>query len=444
MGRKITEKKPEKVPSNDISESVIELKQLETNSEAIFTEFDWLIECIQLRFAYAKNASTKSQIIGATPPDFSIDDKSSYAQLIQKYQFSAFERLTLAIAMARSMKPEIFEPFIDRSTGIKIISSGVGGIMNNVYQKFLPTVRTAIHIMYGENRAMQNSALSILRRSQLINLQIIRLKNVSEMESELVDMEITLTQEYFIHLLESTPPRPEFGMDFPARGIHSSYDLEDLITTSHVKKQIERIIQWNTNKDKVLKRSSSGKVKVNPGFPVLFYGPPGTGKTMAAGIIGKVCNKEVYQVDLSMITSKYIGETEKNLKRLFDKAEHQDWVLFFDEADALFGKRTNVKDSHDKYANQEMSYLLQRMESFSGLSILATNFDNNLDDAMTRRFQSKVYFGLPDKKERADLWKKLLPTGFEYDTALSMDKLSEVFKFSGANIANVLSLCRRQ
>jgi SpoVK/Ycf46/Vps4 family AAA+-type ATPase len=210
--------------------------------------------------------------------------------------------------------------------------------------------------------------------------------------------------------------------------------------TSYTKERLELLIDWVGYHDKVMERQGSQR-KVKEGFPVLFYGPPGTGKTMAASLVGKLANKEVFQVDLSMVVSKYIGETEKNLSRLFDKAERKDWILFFDEADSLFGKRGMVKDAHDKYANQEMSYLLQRMEQFTGLTILATNFDQNLDSALTRRFQAKVYFPAPGKDERTLLWQKSIPQGYSYDPAILLDRVAERFELTGANIANILKMC---
>ena len=129
--------------------------------------------------------------------------------------------------------------------------------------------------------------------------------------------------------------------------------------------------------------------RVKPGYRALFHGPPGTGKTLTATLLGKHTGRPVFRIDLSRVVSKYIGETEKNLSRLFDKAEHKDWILFFDEADALFGKRTEIRDAHDKYANQEVAYLLQRIESYAGLVILATNQRGNIDEAFLRRFQAR-------------------------------------------------------
>jgi SpoVK/Ycf46/Vps4 family AAA+-type ATPase len=146
----------------------------------------------------------------------------------------------------------------------------------------------------------------------------------------------------------------------------------------------------------------------------------------------------VYRIDLSMVVSKYIGETEKNLENLFAKAEAKQWILFFDEADALFGKRTNVRDAHDKYANQEVSYLLQRVEDFDGLVILATNMKNNIDDAFIRRFNAIIKFSMPDDTERAEIWKKCFPTQIQFEDNKDIPQLVKRFELSGGNITNIV------
>ena len=178
--------------------------------------------------------------------------------------------------------------------------------------------------------------------------------------------------------------------------------------------------------------------KIKPGYRVMLYGPPGTGKTLTAALLGKFTNRDVYRIDLSMVVSKYIGQTEKNLGRLFDKAENKDWILFFDEADAIFGKRTNVRDAHDKYANQEVSYLLQRIEAHPGLVILASNFKNNIDTAFTRRFQSMIEFEAPSHEERYRLWENNLPKNVTLAKDVSLEELSRKYAITGANIVNII------
>jgi len=143
----------------------------------------------------------------------------------------------------------------------------------------------------------------------------------------------------------------------------------------------------------LINRESTEK-KLKPGYRTLFYGPQGSGKKLTAVLIGKEFDKPVYKIDLSNLVSKYIGETEKNLRIIFDSAEGKEWILFFDEADALFGERTGVKDAHDRYSNQEVSYLLQRIEDYNGLVILATNMKNNIDEAFIRRFNLIIRFPL--------------------------------------------------
>jgi SpoVK/Ycf46/Vps4 family AAA+-type ATPase len=179
---------------------------------------------------------------------------------------------------------------------------------------------------------------------------------------------------------------------------------------------------------------------LKPGFRGLFYGPPGTGKTMTASLLGKSSGLDVYRIDLSKIVSKYIGETEKNLANIFDQAENKNWILFFDEADAIFGKRTSTNDSKDRYANQEISYLLQRIEEFPGLLILATNLKTNMDEAFARRFQSMIYFPVPSPSLRMQLWKNAF-VNFDVDEKIDLWQISKKYDITGGSIINVLRYC---
>ncbi len=183
------------------------------------------------------------------------------------------------------------------------------------------------------------------------------------------------------------------------------------------------------------------KKRVKPGYRALFYGPPGTGKTLTATLLGKYTGKDVFRIDLSRVVSKYIGETEKNLSRLFDKAENKNWILFFDEADALFGKRTDIRDAHDKYANQEVAYLLQRIEAYNGLVILATNQRGNIDDAFIRRFQAIIHFPLPGARERQEIWQKAFPVQIELEKAIDWQQIASRYELTGAGIINVAHYC---
>jgi hypothetical protein len=171
------------------------------------------------------------------------------------------------------------------------------------------------------------------------------------------------------------------------------------------------------------------------GISALFAGASGTGKTMAAEVLASELRLDLYRIDLSQVVSKYIGETEKNLRRVFDAAEEGGAILLFDEADALFGKRSEVKDSHDRYANIEVSYLLQRMESYRGLAILTTNMKNALDTAFLRRIRFVVQFPFPDAEQRAEIWRLIFPPGTPTE-GLDMSKLARL-NVAGGNIRNI-------
>jgi adenylate kinase family enzyme len=173
------------------------------------------------------------------------------------------------------------------------------------------------------------------------------------------------------------------------------------------------------------------------GISVLFAGPPGTGKTMAAEILSSKLDLPMYRIDLSQVVNKYIGETEKNLKRVFDAADVSDMILFFDEADSLFGRRIEVSDAHDRYANLEISYLLERMERFKGLAILATNRKKDLDEAFLRRLRYVVDFPLPDAPERKRIWQQVIPERAD-SSELEFDFLAEQFPLAGGNIRSIV------
>jgi SpoVK/Ycf46/Vps4 family AAA+-type ATPase len=195
-----------------------------------------------------------------------------------------------------------------------------------------------------------------------------------------------------------------------ARRITPKYTREDIVLPGQILQQLHAICDqvryryrgydvWGFDK----------KLSLGKGVNVLFSGPSGTGKTMAAEISANELQLDLYKIDLSNLVSKYIGETEKNLSKIFQEAESRNAILFFDEADALFGKRSEVKDAHDRYANIEVGYLLRKMEEYEGMAILATNLKRNMDEGFMRRLHFVVESPFPDENKRKQIWKHMFP-----------------------------------
>ena len=224
-----------------------------------------------------------------------------------------------------------------------------------------------------------------------------------------------------------------------SRKLKPSFSWPDIVLPSNSLSQLREICAQMQHRSTVYGSWGFGnKHSLGLGLCVLLFGPSGTGKTMAVEIIANELNLDAYKIDLSTVVSKYIGETEKNLNRLFHEAETSNAILFFDEADALFGRRSEVKDAHDRYANIEINYLLQRMEEFQGLAILATNQRKNIDEAFFRRMHFAVEFPFPDQADRLAIWKQHFPAAAPVANDIDFNFLAGQFNIAGGNIKNIV------
>ncbi|MEA2633932.1 MAG: hypothetical protein QOH92_699 [Chloroflexota bacterium] len=229
------------------------------------------------------------------------------------------------------------------------------------------------------------------------------------------------------------------GLERLARRIQPAVGFTDLVLPPDTMAQLKELLTRARYREQVLDVWKMGGPSTRRrGLTALFAGPSGTGKTMAAEVLASELGLDLYTVDLATVVDKYVGETEKNLDRIFAEAERVNGVILFDEADALFGKRSEVSDAHDRYANVEVAYLLQRMELFEGIAILATNLRANLDEAFTRRLDALVDFPEPEDEYRRRLWERSLGTTMPREANLDLDFLARAFKLSGGAIRNIV------
>lgn len=350
------------------------------------------------------------------------------------------EILTLLMAMAPQVEPH----FYDRVFQAYLPGAGdfpqVGGWRGKQHRGFLPTGDTVLFLLAGEDPEQRIQARGLFSEEHwFYQKRLLYLELPPEGEPPMSG-KLTLGPDVFDLLTQGRATTPRFSLQFPAQRIHTEMEWDDLVLNAHTLRQIKELESWVRHGDTLLRDWGMGR-KLKRGYRALFYGPPGTGKTLTAGLLGKYTQREVFKVDLSMVVSKFIGETEKNLANLFARAENKGWILFFDEADALFGKRTNVRDAHDKYANQEVSYLLQRVETYDGLVILASNFKSNIDDAFLRRFQSIIHFPLPSPQERELLWRQAFPAPITLTEEVDLSILARRYELTGADVINIVQHC---
>lgn len=352
-------------------------------------------------------------------------------------QLNTAETIVICCALAPHLQAGFYDRIIQQYLPDGGEFASFGGVKGSNTRYMLPTGDTALFLLAGDDAPEREPYFSLFSTSHWFWKEgVLWLETVKEGEPR-CSGRLILSPEILELLLEGKQHAPAFGPEFPAKQLETAQHWDDLVLNASTIEQLNDVRAWLHYHERALKDPVLAR-KAKPGYRALFYGSSGTGKTLAATLLGKELRREVYRIDLSMVVSKYIGETEKNLEKIFTKAMHRNWILFFDEADSLFGKRSSVQSSNDKYANQEVSYLLQRVEDFPGLVILATNYKSNIDAAFLRRFNAIIEFPLPETEERILLWQKAMPADIRIDDTVNLAQLAAKYPVSGATINQVV------
>ncbi|RDE24688.1 ATP-binding protein [Motiliproteus coralliicola] len=417
------------------------VNRAELNAKALEQELHWLAQVLEARleaYFYSDGEPMHFRFDKLPPP--SLPSDSNLARLIERHQLEPAQRLILALVITPYVRPQMLDVLFARNKFTERGYTEFGGLQSQGHGGFLPSIETALFLLAGdalEERFKVNPFLE--SGSELYHRGLIQSHSLGPLEPW-TSAALTMPKDIQDHLTTGNPFKPAFNADFPARKISTKRRWEQLILPQAILSQLQEIADWVKYSD-VLMNDWQMEDRLTPGYTALFHGPPGTGKTLSACLLGQFCRRELYKIDLSLMVSKYIGETEKNLARIFDTAEHKEWILFFDEADALFGKRTQVDDSRDRYANQEVSYLLQRIEDFHGVVILASNLKANIDDAFIRRFQTIIPFPMPAASERLRIWQQAFSSKVEFDPEVDLGLIAEHYEVSGGTIMNVVRHC---
>ena len=313
-----------------------------------------------------------------------------------------------------------------------------GGFKEDNYRSMQPTGETIQYILAQHNLQERIRIQSYFTTQHWFFKDQVLYLEMPKVGMPFMSSKIIVPTEIVQLLLFGQIDKPSFDSQFPAKELTTELNWEDLVLNRDTQEQITQLRLWIKHGN-TLRNDWGLSKRIAPGFRCLFHGPSGTGKTLTASLLGKEFGLPVYRIDLSQVVSKYIGETEKNLERIFLKAENKNWILFFDEADALFGKRSSTKSSQDKFANQQISFLLQRIEYFNGIVILASNLKNNIDQAFLRRLNVVVLFTKPNVVERLVLWNKVLPKNILLDKPDQLEKIAQHYEITAAQIVNAFN-----
>jgi SpoVK/Ycf46/Vps4 family AAA+-type ATPase len=400
-------------------------------------EIAWFEAALRARMTEHLEASGATDVL-PEPPRLPRTGGGPYAVLLRELGLNAAERLVLVLALVPHAAPALLDPFLlqNQATGRRLTE--FGGFTGQSHNGFLPTVETALFLVASRDQEERLAARAMFGPDH-----VFRTGGVLSIEHRHPDEPPTsaalgLARDTLERALTGSAPSAPLEHDFPAERINTGLDWEDLVLDQGTRQQIEMIGHWIRHSATLLRDWGLGR-RLKPGYRCLFHGGPGTGKTLTACLLGKHHDVPVYRVDLSRVVSKWIGETEKNLAALFDVAQRRNWILFFDEAEALFGKRTESRSANDRSANQQIAYLLQRLEDFPGVVILATNQRAHMDEAFARRFQASVLFPMPDAASRQRLWEAMFRNGLiALAPEIDFGVLAARHELAGGAILNVL------
>jgi hypothetical protein len=402
-------------------------------------ELQWLCTVIDFRMkSYFNHKADYEKLKDINPP--ALLEESYYAQIVNRFNMNFEERLILILTLAPHLRPQILDVFFLKNSNHDRVFTEFGGVKSQNFSGFLPTGETAAFILCGDDIQQRLELLTCFGEEHFFKTQNIISLVYDQPDEPMFSGALRITNEYVNNFCNGLTKIPPYSTQFPARKLSSTLNWEDLILDNHTINELEEIIDWIKFSPCLLNDWEMFS-KIKPGFRVLFYGRPGTGKLLAATLIGKSVGMDVYRVDLSMLVSKFIGETEKNLACIFDQAKIKNWILYFDEADALFGKQTQRSSSNDRSSYQEISYLLDRIENYAGIVILAKNLKENTNDILSHKFQLIIDFAMPNPEQREKLWIQSFSKVSTLEKSINIHEISEKYELTGGSIINIVRYC---
>lgn len=389
--------------------------------------FDWLIQRM--------HTVVSSEDFGHE--DLLLNETDHFSKFFRNFHLDHDEIVLVMVALAASIEPSLLDTL--KSELLNGKASISGGRMDRETGIFRPTIRTVVYLLAGNDPLLRAKAIrNIQPKSRPFLLGVVKAFPFGK-DIPFLDYQISFNDQFLNAVLWGDSPRLDGDPGFPVNKGTSTHMMKDVIVKEKTMLELLKLQRFARNMSKLWNMHGSNKVRRN--YLCVFSGDPGTGKSFAAEAVGNELQLPVYRVNLAQMVSKYIGETEKNLEAVFDRFNRQPGILFFDEAESIFSKRIEVKDSHDQYANNLQSYLLQKVEDFEGIIVLATNVKDLtqfFDKAFQRRIRSIVEFEFPDFEERLPIWQNSLFDPFVFETGI-VENIARNYQLSGGSIYNIVS-----
>jgi hypothetical protein len=414
------------------------VEALSANARDLAADLGWLQRVLDARLkAYFRMPESDEDPLDIPPPALA-DSASPYGSFMRAHCIPPRERLVLLLALAPHVCPQLLDVLWSRNDVTQRGFTEFGGAQSASHGGFLPTGETAAFLLAGDDLAARFETARLFEADALLARHgVVQLAAAAAGEPALSGM-LVVSPRHLQRCTTGAEARPSFGDEFPAQPIRTGLQWEDLVLPAATLEQIEETRRWMLHGGQLLDDWGM-RDRLRPNYTSLFYGPSGTGKSLTACLLGKYCGgREVWRLDVSKVVSRYVGEASKALSRVFDAAESKGWILYFDEADALFGTRTRTRDAQDHYVNQDIGFLLQRIEEFDGVCILSSNQRLNIDAAFMRRFHSVVHFPMPKPPERLRLWRNAFPRKARLEANVDLAAIAQRHELSGGAIMNVV------
>ena len=411
---------------------------MKNHAQTLSEELDWLQSVLESRIeSYFQQGNTETSIFDLPQPDLS-KNNTIYGQLVRELELDAAERLVLILSLSPHLKPELLDLFLIQNSATNRGFTEFGGRVRGDREGFLPTGETALFMLAGGDLEARFKGAEIFnKRHPLFSQHILEFDEIGNGGIRMRG-QLRISEEFLERLTTGKAFQPAYSSKFPLKPLTSDLDWSDLGLNPKLQKELEGILNWIKHEE-VLMNDWKLSQHIEAGYKSLFHGPSGTGKNLAAALIGKSTNREIYEVERSLLLARHFRRNNEHIDSFFRTAERNDWILFFDEADSLFGKRTNVRESNGRYANQEVSYLRQKVEEFSGIILLATESQKELEFPFP--IDANVAFLEPDSRQRLVLWTSIFGgENKKYKLARDIDfqELATNFEVNRENIIQVL------